>query len=427
MKKLLIGLLCLAVLGMFACAVNETVPVQQEEVAQQEPQRIGSRTVRERARVHESMPEFTFAFAGDWHDYLGDISECGCIPNGFLSINTVEITSEDGFHQHITLEPVRHSGYIDGFGDLNQDGYLDFWLVAGQAVWLWCPQTGKFVENDTLRELAPFGFDWNTGLLTKGKFVVDDQGYSTRYVQSYHYRDGTLSLERESRHRSSPACTDCRASEELIIEDFERRGNDLELQRKQRTFTPHACPQYDSSVEQTVEFYERMGNNMVLVRRYIQDSRGGSFGNFDREIQELVNGQLTTVQRTRTGQVVADSKLWEYVEQSQLLDGELVVVFLRRTHTGDEYSLRDIFQQNNRGELFHATRERWHVDTDENGNHREELYGYTNFGGGLVLMTRIYNVIGEEGIGSLRRYERINGQMQLTEQQNSSRWRIITE
>ncbi|MCL2445996.1 MAG: hypothetical protein FWD06_04425 [Oscillospiraceae bacterium] len=423
MKILLAVLLCLAMLGMFACAIDEPA---QEETAMQEPQRTGPRTVREFARVHESMPEFTFAFTG--YGYVYPLTPYCDWPSGFLSVTTIDISSEDGFHQHITLEPIGVSGYIDEFGDLNGDGYLDFWLVAGARVWLWCPQSGKFIENDTLREFAPFGFDWNTSLLSTGTSVVDDMGYHTRYSQSYHYRDGVLTLQRERRTRSSPACTDCRASEELIIEDFERRGNNLELQRKQRTFTPHACPQYDSSVEQTVEFYERMGNNMVLVRRYIQDSRVSRFsGDFDREIQELVNGQLITVQRTRTGQVVEDSRFWEYVEQSQLLDGELVVVFLRRIHRGDEHTLRDIFQQNNHGELFHASRERWHVDTDENGNHREELYGYTNFGGGLVLMTRIYNVIGEEGVGSLRRYERINGQMQLTEQQNSSSWRIIIE
>ncbi|MCL2531376.1 MAG: hypothetical protein FWE40_04395 [Oscillospiraceae bacterium] len=214
MKILLAVLLCLAMLGMFACAVNETVPAQQE-ITQQEPQRTGQRTVRERASVHESMPEFTFAFTGD--GYVFPLTPYCDWPSGFLSITNIDISSEDGFHQHITLEPVRHSGYIDGFGDLNQDGYLDFWLVAGEAVWLWCPPTGKFVENDTLREFAPFGFDWDTGLLFRGQSPGD------LYSKFYRYQDGEIALAWQQRR------TRCPETNNVIYEYFERIGDEMVL------------------------------------------------------------------------------------------------------------------------------------------------------------------------------------------------------
>jgi len=397
MKKLFIGLLCLAMLGMLGCALNEPA-LQYDELLPQddEPTLV---LIYDRPfhavtpiTIHPSIPEFALTQYGYLVFYYPPDPERNII--GYVRVHTMVITNEAGFYQRLENLTAAVGIYDEiwlfscqtEFRDLNGDGYRDIKLPNRETrprtadFLLWCSDAGKFVFNETLRELYPFSVEWDTDLLNTSTFSTDDLGYRTHYSRSYLYRDGAL-----------------------------------ELQRKRRVHSPPERTEPDSRAERIAEYFERMGNDMVLVRRDTQDSRWNSWDeNWDREIQELVNGELITVHRTRTSAVVEDGELWDVVERLELVGAELALVWRRRTARGDEQTLRDYFHFDiDSGELMSMRRYYQYTNTDENVALHRVNHSYMRINGELVLMFTHHEFFYTDGPIRHRRYERINGEMQL--------------
>ncbi|MCL2195571.1 MAG: hypothetical protein FWB76_06425 [Oscillospiraceae bacterium] len=210
MKKLFIGLLCLAMLGLFACELERGPQEISLAVAQEQatPELIYARPFHDitlMAWPSDHVPSFTLAQYG--YIMLYYPSYCDTSIPGHIRVQTMVITNEAGFYQRIegltASAPIYDELWFfsdsSNFRDFNGDGYRDImlrnWEKRTAQFLIWCSDTGEFVFSETLRELYPFSLSSDTDLL----HVCDPENGNCR---DYRYRDGQLQLVREAPRRT---------------------------------------------------------------------------------------------------------------------------------------------------------------------------------------------------------------------------------
>ena len=121
MKKLLIGLLCLAMLGMFACMPR--LPNYHTQLLY----------------IHPDMPSFSFFVQGFYED------------DGFRVL-TLSVSDRDGYFRFFDLRQLDlislHGERFPILKDINQDGYMD--LILGDFIYLWDSEQHDFLRTELL-------------------------------------------------------------------------------------------------------------------------------------------------------------------------------------------------------------------------------------------------------------------------------------
>jgi len=142
-------------------------------------------------RIHDSLPEFTFALTG----YDGGVS---------ANISSIEITGE-GFSQRLDADLIFESWALErlelSFEDFNNDGFLDLRMHViynhnGPTLfWLWDKDKHHFIANRQLQEINEAGY-FELSLEEDGRVC----GYPTRYnIEYYEFiKDGFTMVEQHN-------------------------------------------------------------------------------------------------------------------------------------------------------------------------------------------------------------------------------------
>jgi len=160
MKKLLIGLLCLAMLGMFACAMNEAVPAQ-EETTLREPQRSGPISL-DNFGSNLPLPRLRVNILGISEGSDSDHRHASWI----FHLHGYEIFNDEGFFQFIPMAYTYVLDYDEGSPlpfvmDFNYDGVDDLFFRDNAGNWyvfVWDAAQQQFIYYETLR--APLDDVW---------------------------------------------------------------------------------------------------------------------------------------------------------------------------------------------------------------------------------------------------------------------------